>query len=75
MPAPIAEKNSKSMSLFAEKGSIHADLVRSIFAMSEMCYDPLRQGTMDSMYHAWLQPKYDEARRWYEKKECSKEER
>jgi len=47
-----------------------AEFVRDIFAMSEMCYDPLRQPSMDAMYHAWLQPKYDEARRKY-KEDCS----
>lgn len=42
--------------------------VMSFLRSSEMCYDPMYQKSMDTMWHAWQQPKYEEARRSYEQK-------
>jgi len=42
------------------------DQIRDFLASEEMCYDPMYQPSMDSMWHHWLQPKYDEARKAYD---------
>ena len=43
--------------------------IRDFLASSEMCYDPMYQASMDSAWHYWLQPKYDQVQRknWIDK--------
>jgi hypothetical protein len=33
---------------------------KRFLASSEMCYDPMYQSSMDTMYHAWMQDKYND---------------
>lgn len=48
--------------------TLSVEQVRDFLASGILSYDPMYQASMDTAWHHWVQPKYDEQRRNWEAK-------